>query len=422
MMTLSRIVTVGVAAATWLASTGSAAPADMMSMVKRDLKFAFGTEKIRGVNVGGWLVLEPWITPSIFEAQPDDVVDEYTLTQKLGPDQASTVLEKHWSGFITASDFADIASKGLNFVRIPVGYWSVKPIDGDPYVSGAYKYLGKALDWANNNGLKVMIDLHGAPGSQNGLDNSGRRGPIAWTQGDTLQQTLSALTKLQTDFGAHPAVAAIELLNEPMSPNLNMDTVKSFMSKGYGNLAGQNYAVAFHDAFLGPTSWNDWEAPSASSSLLLDTHHYEVFDAGQLQLDAAGHVASACGFGQSMTGSNKWAISGEWTAAMTDCARWLNGRGVGARYDGSYAYEGATSSFIASCTGKTAPTVDGLDAGYRSELANFVAAQMVAYEKAAGWIFWTWKTEAAVDWNFKALAEGGVIPQPLSSMNTAACG
>ena len=28
--------------------------------------------------------------------------------------------------------------------------------------------------------LKVLLDLHGAPGSQNGFDNSGKRGPIEW--------------------------------------------------------------------------------------------------------------------------------------------------------------------------------------------------------------------------------------------------
>lgn len=42
---------------------------------KRDLKFNYGGEKVRGVNLGGWFVLEPWITPSIFEATPDNVVD-----------------------------------------------------------------------------------------------------------------------------------------------------------------------------------------------------------------------------------------------------------------------------------------------------------------------------------------------------------
>jgi aryl-phospho-beta-D-glucosidase BglC (GH1 family) len=59
-------------------------------------------------------------------------------------------------------------------VRIPIGYWSIAPIEGEPYVQGAYDVLGQALDWAQTAGLKVLIDLHGAPGSQNGFDNSGR--------------------------------------------------------------------------------------------------------------------------------------------------------------------------------------------------------------------------------------------------------
>jgi glucan 1,3-beta-glucosidase len=54
-----------------------------------------------------------------------------------------------------------MARAGLNHVRVPIGYWSVLPRDGDPYVQGAYEKLGEALDWAQGAGLKVMIDLHG---------------------------------------------------------------------------------------------------------------------------------------------------------------------------------------------------------------------------------------------------------------------
>lgn len=74
-----------------------------------------------------------------------------------------------------------------------------------------------------------MIDLHGAPGSQNGFDNSGRRGKIEWTQGDSLKQTRKALNKIRDDWAGHDSVAAIELLNEPMGPSLDMDTVRQFM-------------------------------------------------------------------------------------------------------------------------------------------------------------------------------------------------
>jgi glucan 1,3-beta-glucosidase len=40
---------------------------------------------------------------------------------------------------------------------------------------------------------------------------------------------------------------------------------------------------------------------------------------------------------------------GEWSLASTDCAFWLNGRGVGARYDGTYPY----SPRVGSCQGKS---------------------------------------------------------------------
>lgn len=48
--------------------------------------------------------------------------------------------------------------------------------------------------------------------------------------------------------------------------------------------------------------------------------------------------------------SNLWTITGEWTTAVTDCAPWLNGRGIGARWDGSI-YSGA--EYFGSCTNLT---------------------------------------------------------------------
>lgn len=117
--------------------------------------------QIRGVNLGGWLVLEPWITPSLFEGAGDGAVDEYTLTQILGSDEATSRLSEHWSSFITEGDFSRIAQAGLSHVRIPVGYWAAAPIDGEPYVDGQLEYLDQAVSWAKANNLKVIVDLHG---------------------------------------------------------------------------------------------------------------------------------------------------------------------------------------------------------------------------------------------------------------------
>jgi aryl-phospho-beta-D-glucosidase BglC (GH1 family) len=60
-------------------------------------------------------------------------------------------------------------------VRLPVGYWNVIE---DPYHryapkdhTKALKYIDLCFDWAEKYGLTVLLDLHGAPGSQNGIDH-----------------------------------------------------------------------------------------------------------------------------------------------------------------------------------------------------------------------------------------------------------
>ncbi|CAG8490411.1 9524_t:CDS:2, partial [Dentiscutata heterogama] len=73
-------------------------------------------KKIRGVNLGGWLVFEGWIRPSLFEqfSPKDQVVDEYTFTKFLGYEEAKRQLHNYWSFWITEHDIKKLASYGLN--------------------------------------------------------------------------------------------------------------------------------------------------------------------------------------------------------------------------------------------------------------------------------------------------------------------
>jgi len=63
---------------------------------------------------------------------------------------------------------ARLLSFSLNHVRLPIGYWAWDVGAGEPYIQGQLHYLRRAVRWAKNNGLKLIIDLHGVPGSQNG--------------------------------------------------------------------------------------------------------------------------------------------------------------------------------------------------------------------------------------------------------------
>lgn len=109
------------------------------------------------------------------------------------------------------------------------------------------------------------------------------------------------------------------------------------------------------------------------------------------------------------------------TGAMTDCAKWLNGLGVGARYDGTYNYEGQGSSYIGSCEGLSTGTVDQLSYDQRVNVGKFIEAQMDSFESAAGWIFWTWKTESAPEWDFQALSDAGIIATPVTDRYCELC-
>jgi glucan 1,3-beta-glucosidase len=381
----------------------------------RGLSFDYNNNKVRGVNLGGWFVLEPWITPSIFSewANSQTVVDEYTYTKTLGKAEASSRLTNHWNTWITQADFNAIAAAGLNHVRIPIGYWAVAPLDGDPYVQGQLPILDQAIGWARSAGLKVLLDLHGAPGSQNGFDNSGRYGPIAWLQGDTVAQTVTAIQNLAQHYsGDSDVVTAIELLNEPAGWALNLDGIKNFYNSGYQTVRANagDTVVCIHDAFQDFQSWNGFLS-QPSGNVMLDTHQYQIFSPAENAMSPAAHVSTACALGPKLAGTDKWTIVGEWTGAQTDCAKWLNILGKGARYDGTFP----GSSTVGSCNGKYTGTVAALSNDDKNNLRHFIEAQLDAYERHTGWIFWTWVTESAPEWHMKDLLANGLFPQPLTS-------
>lgn len=344
-------------------------------------------------------------------------VDEYHYTQYLGKDEASNRLNQHWSTFYTEQDFYDIASYGLNHVRIPIGYWAYIQFDDDPYVFGADIYLEQAIGWARNAGLKVWIDLHGAPGSQNGFDNSGLRDSINWQNGNNVDITLSVLNIISQKYGTEDysdVVVGIELLNEPLGPSLDMSRVKDFYLQGYDVVRNSSHerAVIFHDAFQALNYWNgdDFMRLPDYYFSILDHHQYQVFSPGEVSRSIDEHVSVACGIGSSMQSEYHWRVTGEWSGALTDCAKWLNGVGRGARYDGSYNNNGQTSYWVGSCDCRQDITTWSDQA--KADTRKYIEAQLEAYDQGAGWIFWCYKTETTLEWDFKRLVDGGLFPYP----------
>ncbi|RDW73061.1 putative glucan 1,3-beta-glucosidase-1 [Coleophoma cylindrospora] len=392
---------------------------------KRTPGFSFGTETVRGVSIGGWLVLEPWITPSLFNSldQSLGIVDEYTLGEKLGTDAALAVLRPHWDTWCTFADFQKIADSGFNTVRIPIGYWAYALLDGEPYVQGAAPYIDAAIDWARGTGLKIWIDLHGAPGSQNGFDNSGHRvEKPGFQEADTTAQTLAVLEQITAKYAQaqyQDVIVAIELLNEPMGSELNMDALTQFYRDGFGQVrAVSDTPVMIHDAFVSPSQWNGVLSPSDNNAqnVVVDHHEYQVFNDEFVAMQPWQHRQYVCNNVWSYaSGTDKWVVVGEWTAAMTDCAPYLNGLGIGSRYDGSYP----GSSYVGSCNGIS--DISTWSQTFKNDMRGYIEAQLEAFEsQTRGWVFWNFKTEGAGEWDAFRLIDAGVFPQPLTSRQFSA--
>lgn len=88
--------------------------------------------QIRGVNMGGWMELEPWITPSLFYQflggnENNTAMDFYTFCEKLGPEEANKQLHRHWKTWVTPAIVQELADSGINSVRLPVGDFIFNP-------------------------------------------------------------------------------------------------------------------------------------------------------------------------------------------------------------------------------------------------------------------------------------------------------
>ncbi|KAL8276628.1 hypothetical protein RQP46_010977 [Phenoliferia psychrophenolica] len=296
----------------------------------------------------GWLVLESYMTPSLFDAVGNSsAVDEYTYCQSLGYNEALNRLQAHWSSWIVEADIAAIAAAGLNTVRIPIGYWAFDISGGEPYVQGQYPWLLTAIGWCQTHGIRVLVDVHGAPGSQNGFDNSGRRGAVTWHTNDlNVKRTIAVVHTLATEFAKpqyNGIVTSLQLLNEPAgfySPDL-LSTYKNFAYDAYSPVrypttssTASPVTLSLHDAFESLESWTNFMPTSSFPNVNIDTHIYTIFTEDGIAMSQADRIQSICSMRPYLAKSqgNLWTTVGEWSAATTDCAVSLNGRGIGSRY------------------------------------------------------------------------------------------
>jgi len=326
---------------------------------------------LKGVNLGGWLVTERWMTPSLYDGT--DAIDEYTLLQT----QANIKkLRKHHHEFITEQDFVWLQKHGINALRIPVGYWV---FDGDPPFFEAIDSLDWAVQLASKYELLVLIDLHGAPGSQNGKDHSGKQGKVGWYTKANLKLTIDILVRLAERYRSEKHVFGLELLNEP-KPDLLGIKLRRFYNDAYQaiiKVARPGLHIVFHDAFQPRLFTEAIKKPHIDFPTILDNHHYAFFSdniARTLDIDRYFEQLEKREKLYRTLQRQQKVIAGEWSCVLS--------HNILQRYHGK-------EDLLMRENGKV--------------------QKRVYEENTSGWFYWSYKTEMPGVWNFRSLVEQGAI-------------
>ncbi|KAI5120169.1 hypothetical protein M0805_008436 [Coniferiporia weirii] len=401
--------------------------------------WTWGVDRVYGVNLGGWFVLEPFITPSLFQKYQNlstPVIDEWTLSQAMAADTSAgggiSQIEDHYNTFITEQDIAQIAGAGLNWIRVPIPFWTVdkwnNSDDDEPFlVRTSWKYILRLFRWARKYGLRVNLDLHTAPGSQNGFNHSGKDGQINFLNGImgfANAQRMLGYVRVIAEFISQPeyqpVVQMFGVINEPLLSTIGKDQMSHFYLQSYelireitGIGEGKGPYISIHDGFQSLSSWAGFFA--GSDRINLDNHPYFAFD-GQPNLEPIdAWPTMACNSWGSNINNSQLAfgvtVAGEFSNGINDCGLYVNGVGGGHSYGGD-------CNFWMDNTQWNETIVDGLH--------DFALASMDALQN---WFFWTWKignstttgTVQAPLWSYQLGLENGWMPtDPRSAVGTCA--
>ncbi|KAJ7751969.1 glycoside hydrolase superfamily [Mycena metata] len=273
------------------------------------------------------------MTPSLFLKAADPKLSEFDIASGWdSPKCARQMLEAHWKTFITAQDFFYLASKGINTVRLPIGYWSLGPEFcqstpfspfGDVY-QNSWSFIVQAINMAADSGISVLVDLHGAVGSQNGQPHSGISDKdVGLFDSETnMDKTIDVLTFLTEQLCNVTNVIGIQVLNEPQDDPGLVDFYKRAISEMRQVPGAESFPIYIHDAF-NLEQFSDFVS-QRPDFVVQDHHSYFVFTSQDEEKSASQHTndietSILRSLSSASEKERRNLIIGEWSCALTPC-------------------------------------------------------------------------------------------------------
>ncbi|KAI6756965.1 hypothetical protein HG530_011563 [Fusarium avenaceum] len=386
------------AASAWTPQSRVVARANGEKLTERRL---LDDKKIRGVNLGSQFIIERWMAEESWKTMGCSAYnDEWQCVKGIGQDKANAAFKKHWETWITEDDIKQIASLGLNAVRIPVGYWMYEDIiqAGEYWPRGGIWHLDRIVGWCKKHGIYVLIGLHSAPGISSPNEQfTGHSVPDPQfykpENYERAYKFLEWMTKRIHTNGNYTTVGMLEVLNEPVHVAKwkaeAADMIKNYYPNAYKRIqAMEGYlkvaeADRLHVQFMGK-SWGSGDPRTYlpdDEHIFFDAHRYLSFD-NRIAGNKKAYIQTACN-----DDMGRHVFVGEWSLSVNSTLK-------------------NTDEF----------KVDGQETWYKA----YWAAQAESFEKSDGWFFWSWKCDGKLGkqdwrWCYQSAVAAGVIPKDASS-------
>ena len=253
---------------------------------------AFGQPVVlKGLNLGGWFIMEPWMCP----ADSGGLPDTYSIIQKLdsrfGVNTEQQLIHIYQSNWITTADLNNITNGGFNCVRVPVwwgNFYSITNTTTNGWRSDAFTML----DWVVTNcaarGIYVVIDMHGVVGGQSTSDDTGQQNLDAyWTNSLDQSETVYMWTQIASRYCTNDAIAGYDLINEPDGTTNTAAVWSAYYSLYNAIRAVDTNRILIMEGTFNNWDWNMLPPPSdfGWTNVVYSMHEYQ-FNGSTNQVEA----------------------------------------------------------------------------------------------------------------------------------------
>lgn len=222
---------------------------------------------LQGVGLGNWLLPEGYMWKFGENGDRPRKIEKL-VSDLIGQEKADQFWLEFRKNYITEADIQRIAELGYNSVRPALNARRFLTEDENPvFVEEGFQLLDNLIQWCKKYNIYVIIDMHGAPGGQTGqnIDDSPADEPGLFRDEKFEERLIRLWARIAEIYKDEPAVAAYDLLNEPLPKRTGADKYNNLLEPLYKKITEAIRKIdSKHMITLEGADWaNDWSVFSA---------------------------------------------------------------------------------------------------------------------------------------------------------------